>query len=274
MSPDHADACAIGARAATLAGWMVLAAGGSAIDAVCAAVTVLEDDVHFNAGIGSCLTSAGTVEMDASIMDGATLAAGAVALIRTLPNPIQAARAIVAEGKYVFLAGPDAEGFATAHGLMSCENSALITPDQREHARKHLSSPATVGAVAVDRDGHVAAATSTGGIMGKPPGRIGDSAIIGAGTFADDTLGAASATGEGEAIMRVGLCRMAVDLLRDGFDPQQAARQSILRLHGRVGGHGGIIVVDPLGRIGYAYNTSHMTYAYMHPGLVEPLAFS
>jgi len=260
-----------GCTAALRAGWQVLVNGGSALDAVCEAAAVLEDDPNFNAGLGSCLTSSGTVEMDAAVMEGAALRAGAVAIVCSVCNPVRLARAILEDGQHVMLAGPEAEAFARARGLRSCRPEELVTPAQRQRwqQRRDETSGGTVGAAAVDRDGHVAAATSTGGIFYKLPGRVGDSAIIGAGTYADDTLGAASATGHGEAIMRAVLAQSVVDGLRGGSDPELAARCGINRLAQRTASAAGIIVVDPLGRFGYAYNTEHMTVGYMHADLSD-----
>ena len=258
-----------GCTAALDAGWRVLGGGGTALDAVCEAVRVLEDAPTFNAGVGSCLTSAGTVEMDAAVMEGHALRAGAVAVVRSVRNPVRLARALLDDGRHVLLAGEATEAFARAHGIETCEPAALVTAEQLRRWRQ-LSEPAgsgTVGAAAVDRAGHVAAATSTGGIAHKLPGRVGDSAVIGAGTYADDRLGAASATGHGEAIMRMALTKAAVEWLRNGSDPATAARASIRDLEQRLGASAGLIVVDPLGRFGHAYNTPHMTVGYMRPDM-------
>jgi len=269
--PDMRDAQVRGAGAALGAGWHVLAAGGAAVDAVCAAVSVLEDDPHFNAGLGSCLTSDGTVEMDASVMEGTALRAGAVAVVRTTRNPVRLARAIMEEGRCVMMAGPRADAFAHANGLLTCAPEHLITPEQLHRWRQRVGdgSRGTVGAAAVDRHGRVASATSTGGLFFKPPGRVGDSAIIGAGTYADDTYGAASATGDGEAIIRVALASSVVAALRDGRDPLMVARERITELERRVAGTAGVIVVDARGRVGYACNTEHMTVGLMHTDLAD-----
>lgn len=260
-----------GCAAAIDAGWRVLLRGGSAVDAVCEAVAAMEDDPAFNAGLGSCLTSAGTVEMDAAVMDGGDLRAGAVALVRAVRQPIRLARAVMEHGQHVLLAGPAADAFAGAHGVETCRPEDLVTDDQRRRweQRRADGSAGTVGAIAADMAGHVAAATSTGGMSDKLAGRIGDSPLIGSGTYADDALGAASATGHGEAIMRVVLAKSVVDLLRDGRDPARAAGSGIALLAHRVCGTGGIIVVDPLGRFGYASNTPHMTVGYMRPDLLS-----
>ena len=263
-----------GCTAALRAGWGILDAGGTALDAVCAAVLVLENDPAFNAGIGSCLTRDGTVEMDASVMDGNGLRAGAVALVRRVRNPIRLARALLDDGRQILFAGAAADAIAEEHGVPTCAPDELITDRQRRRWQERHSARAatgTVGAAAVDRAGHVAAATSTGGLFDKPAGRIGDSAIIGAGTYADDRAGAASATGVGEAIIRVALSARVVEALRDGGDPTRAARAGIAVLERRVAGVGGIIVVDPLGRVGYASNAPHLTVGYMQEDLAAPV---
>jgi L-asparaginase / beta-aspartyl-peptidase len=267
--PERQTAQRAGCTAALAAGWSVLIDGGNALDAAVSAVAVLEDAPAFNAGLGSCLTSTGVVEMDATVMDGSTLCAGAVGAVRGIRNPVCLARAILDDGRHVMLAGCEAEAFARAHGVPTCAPESLITASQRQRwqERRDTGAMGTVGAAAVDRAGHVAAATSTGGIFYKLPGRVGDSAVIGAGTYADDALGAASATGHGEAIIRVVLAKSVVDDLGDGSDPAGAAHGGIQRLERRVAGSGGIIVVDALGRFGYACNTAHMTVAYMRPDL-------
>ena len=256
--PDLVEARAVGCETAAEEAWRILDAGGPALDAVAAAVSILEDDPHFNAGRGSCLTRDGAVEMDASIMDGSGPAGGAAALLTTVVNPIRLARAVMLDGRHVLLAGAGAERFAREVGLATAQETYFVTPRQRERWRASIAdSPGTVGAVAVDQQGHVAAATSTGGIMGKLPGRVGDSAILGAGTFADDRAGAASATGHGETILLAGLARRAVDLLGDGRDPAGVAARVVREVRREAG----IIVVDRFGRIGWACNTPHMPVA-------------
>jgi beta-aspartyl-peptidase (threonine type) len=269
--PEIAGEQRAGCAAAVAAGWRLLTQGASALDAVCAAVAALEEATAFNAGAGSCLTSAGTVEMDASVMDGGCGRAGAVAVVSRVLHPVHLARAIMEDGRHVLLAGAAAEAFASAHGIALCDPAALVTDRelQRWRQRSGPESGGTVGAAAVDRAGHVAAATSTGGISFKLPGRIGDSAIIGAGTYADDALGAASATGHGEAIMLAVLTKYVVDALRDGSDPGAAARRGMRYLTRQAGGAGGVIVVDPLGRFGYACTTPHMNVAYMRSDLAS-----
>lgn len=260
-------ACQRGCARAWDIGWSVLAQGGAAVDAVVAAVVALEDDPLFNAGVGSTLTEDGRVEMDASLMDGRTRAAGAAAVLTRVRNPIRLAQVIMNDGRHVMMAGEGAEAQARARGLDLLEPNAFVTEWQRAlWAARRPGAPGTVGAVAVDRNGHVAAATSTGGRMLKQAGRIGDSAVIGAGTYADDRAGAASCTGAGEAIVRCGLARTAVDLVREGRDPRLVATQVIAELTRDFGCEAGIIIVDRFGRVGLAYNTPYMAYAHAGEG--------
>jgi beta-aspartyl-peptidase (threonine type) len=227
------------------------------------AVAVLEDDPHFNAGRGSVLTEEGTVEMDASLMAGDTLGAGAVAAVGGTPYPIRLARAVLAEGREVLVVGDPALAIARRHGVALCPPDTLVTEDARRRwQERRPGSGETVGAVAVDARGHVAAATSTGGITGKRRGRVGDSAVIGAGTYADDALGAGSATGPGEAIIRFGLVWRALVLLGRGLDPGWVAQQALTELVVRLGAEAGLILVDPAGRVGIAHATPAMAAAY------------
>lgn len=260
---DERAARRAGVRAAAEAGWAVLAAGGSALDAVVAAVVVLEDDPHFNAGLGSVLTVDGTVELDASVMHGSTLAAGAVGAVAGVPNPIRLARALLDEGRDVLVVGEAARARARALGIPVCGPEALITEAARRRWRAGSPpSGETVGAVARDAGGHVAAATSTGGIAGKRRGRVGDSAVIGAGTYADDTVGAGSATGPGEVIIRFGLVRDALGLLGRGHHPAWVAEHGLAELRRRLGATAGLILVDAAGRIGIAHTTDAMPTAW------------
>jgi L-asparaginase / beta-aspartyl-peptidase len=243
--------------------WQTLLRGGSALEAVVVAVVEMEDDPVFNAGTGSCLNRDGEIEMDASVMGGITLAAGAVGAVRGVKNPILLARAILEQAKHVLLAAEGAERFARAVGLPFVTREELLVERQWQRWQEACGEAhGTVGAAALDRSGCLAAATSTGGILNKHPGRIGDSAIIGAGTYADNTLGAASATGDGEAIMRVALSHTAVEQLRDGRDPTMVARSVMALLKERGRGEGGIILLDSFGRIGRAHNTPSMNVAY------------
>ncbi len=246
------------------AGAAILASGGSALDAVVAAVVVLEDDPHFNAGLGSVLTEDGTVEMDASVMDGSTLAAGAVAVVRNVANPIRAALAVLEERRDVLLVGDPVTALARRHGLRVVDDDALVTPAARERWTRGQAEPSngnTVGAVAVDARGHTAAATSTGGVAGKRRGRVGDSAVIGAGTYADDRLGAVSATGPGEAIIRLGLARVALAHLAAGASPDDAAARALTELCARTGAEAGLVIVSPAGVTGGGHTTPGMPTA-------------
>jgi len=262
-------------RGALERGLALLRAGASALDAVMAAVTTLEDDPLFNAGYGSALNAEGEVEMDASVMAWpvAELAqnnalaqdqsgAGAVAAVSRVRNPILLARAVMETTPHVLMVGAGAERLASAAHIPRCRPQDLIAERARTRWRSYHARLAhgTVGAAALDGNGQVAAATSTGGLTGKLPGRVGDSAIIGAGTFAHP-LGAASATGMGEAILKLNLCQGAVALLEDN-PPMRAATRSISQLSRLSGAEAGLILVDRRGRVGYAHNARAMEIAY------------
>jgi beta-aspartyl-peptidase (threonine type) len=265
-----------GMRAAVVAGWAVLSAGGRALDAVEAAVRTLEDHERFNAGRGSVLTEAGTVEMDASIMEGDRLGCGAVASVSRLANPVTLARRVLDDGRHVLLVADGAHAFARDAGLPECDPASLITERQRARLAQRLTQTAqtgprgTVGATALDRHGTIAAATSTGGTLGKRPGRVGDSALIGCGTYADSSLGGVSCTGDGEAIIRVVLARRALDYLKEADDPDYAAKVAVDLLVEEGRGEGGLIMVDWRGRISYAHSTPLMPVGWMTPALGEP----
>jgi beta-aspartyl-peptidase (threonine type) len=265
----HAEGC----RAAAAAGLEVLRATGSALAAVVRAVEVLEDDPRFNAGTGACLTEEGTLELDASVMEGTGLRAGAVCSLPPFRNPVRVARAVLDEGRHVLYAAEGASRFAAAHGFLPADPASMITPAARARLDAVLAGRAergwaggTVGAVACDAEGRVAAATSTGGMVAKRRGRVGDSPIVGAGTYADDECGAASATGEGESILRLGLTRYACDLLRSGLTAQQAAEVAVARLGARLHASGGLVLVDAQGRTGVARNTRTMSWAEAREG--------
>jgi len=266
--PSDAAEMRAGVREAVLAGWRVLADHGHALDAVEAAVRVLEDDPIFNAGHGSVLTSAGTVEMDASIMEGDRLGCGAVAAVNRVANPVTLARRVLDDGRHVLLVAEGAHAFARSAGVPECDPASLIT--ERQRTRLAARGRGTVGAVALDRHGTVAAATSTGGMVGKRPGRVGDSALIGCGTYADSTLGGVSCTGSGEAIIRVVLARRALDFLKEADDPDYAAKVAVDLLVEEGRGEGGLILVDWRGRVGYAQSTRLMPVAWMSPALDAP----
>ncbi len=261
-----------GVRRAAEAAWTILAAGGAALDAVEAAVRLLEDDPEYNAGTGACLNTEGDAELDASIMDGATLACGAVAVVRDVRNPVTLARLVMERSRHVLLAGEGASAFARQVGIPPYPGARLVTDAQRARweARRAGALVAaepkgTVGAVARDVRGHLAAATSTGGVAMKLPGRIGDSAVIGAGTYADDTLGAVSCTGEGERMIQLALARHAAELAAR-LGSREAARAAIRLLDARVGGRGGLIAVGPSGDPSFALNTATMPRAYSSGG--------
>jgi beta-aspartyl-peptidase (threonine type) len=257
-----------GMRDAVAAGWRALVEGGTALDAVEAAVRSLEDHPRFNAGRGSVLTAAGTVETDASIMEGDQLRNGAVAAVSGVRNPISLARQILEAGRHSLFAGPGALTRARELGVPLCDPAELVT----EHQRRRLAAlqAGTVGAVALDRLGTIAAATSTGGMAGKLPGRVGDSALIGCGTYAESTLGGVSCTGDGEAIIRVTLARRALDILKSVSEPGHACEVALSVLVEEGRGQGGLILVDWRGRVGWARSTILMPVGYMSPAHAEP----
>jgi len=332
-----------GIAAALAAGWAVLSKQGSALDAVEAAITVMEDDDTFDAGRGSFLTRDGRVQLDALMMDGATLRAGGVACVERLRNPIQAARLVLDKSPHVYFVGTGAERFASQHGMRLVDNTELIVPRERDRLMQFqraeaagtpdttfsghepepskseqkvvisteakrrretrssapdqadvLADPAltqttlesevdrslpedlriddptlhshdTVGAVALDAHGNLAAGTSTGGTLSKAPGRVGDSSLIGCGCYADNASAAVSLTGWGEPIMKLVLGKWAVDRVASGSSPQQAATEAIAYLYTRLGGHGGIILLGPDGSLGLAHNTPRMAWGIATP---------
>jgi beta-aspartyl-peptidase (threonine type) len=311
---DAAAAHQAGVRKALETGYAVLSRGGSSIDAVEAAVTVLEDDPTFDAGRGSFLTSDGSVQLDALLMDGGRMKAGGVACVERLRNPIQAARLVLEHSQHVYFVGAGAEQFAQAHGMALIDNAELVLDRERErlvHAKlresagfgdntfsgldspmlpvlhddkspetavvddpARFSSHDTVGAVALDARGNLAAATSTGGTLNKTPGRVGDSSLIGCGCYADNLSAAVSLTGWGEPIMKLVLGKWATDRVASGTAPELAAREAISYLFNRLGGHGGIILLGPDGRFGFAHNTPAMAWGLATPsGLQTGLTF-
>lgn len=264
-----------GVRNAAAAGWQVLERGGSALDAVEEAVVVLEDDETFDAGRGSFLNRDGKVQLDAFIMDGSTLRGGGVGCVERLRNPVRAARKILSDSTHVYFVAEGAERFAAEHGIALCRNEDLIIPREVERLREYqaqasthgndLFAPAishdTVGAVALDRDGNIAASTSTGGTLNKDPGRLGDSSLIGCGCYADNSSAAASTTGWGEPIMKLVLAKWAADRVASGNLPEWVAEEAMNYLKQRLNGHGGIILLDAQGRFGIAHNTPRMAWA-------------
>ena len=263
-----------GVARALVQGWQALQEGASALDVVELTVRMLEDDPTFNAGRGAHLNSVGGVQLDASIMAGEHLEAGAVAAVERLRHPVCLARRVLEDSAHVLLVGSGAQRFAREQGIPMCRNRDLLVGREKEHflsvrrreqelVTKEFDRKAlelrfgTVGAVACDREGHVAAATSTGGTQDKAPGRVGDSAIIGAGTYADDRTGAVSATGWGEGIIRVGLAKAAADALGAKVSPGRAGSAAVRRLD-RVKGKGGLILVDTRGSAAAVFNTPRM----------------
>lgn len=243
-----------GVEEAAQAGWRVLSSGGSAVDAVEAAVVVLEDNPLFNAGTGSALNRDGEVETDAAIMDGATLSAGAVAAVTGIVNPIQLARRVMDVGPHVFLVAKGAEQFARSQGIAQCDPQRLVSPHRRQHWEELHG---TVGASACDGLGKLAAATSTGGMFNKLPGRVGDSPLVGCGTYADGRV-AVSCTGDGEQIIRMTLARLASFLYQELGNAQDACDRALEQLDATLGGEVGLILVDRLGQPVFAKNSRNM----------------
>jgi beta-aspartyl-peptidase (threonine type) len=272
--PDSAvAACRNGCHRALERGWAVLARGGRAIDAVEASIMVLEDDPVFDAGTGAHLNRDGHIELDAIVMDGDTLGAGAVAAVHGVKNPILLARRVLERSPHMMLVGPGAEQFAREEGLPLADESALIVDRERELWRAFRATgcdpdfgsvaKGTVGAVARDVHGSLVAATSTGGTLGKHPGRVGDSPLIGCGCYADTTAGAVSTTGEGEAIMRIVMAKTAVEMMRAGMAPAAAAEACLRLLRERARGMGGLILLDASGAPGFAFTTPRMAFGYV-----------
>jgi len=303
MPDDAVAAHERGIASALAAGWSALSRGGTAVDAVEAAVTIMEDDDTFDAGRGSFLNRDGRVQLDALLMNGADLRTGGVACVERLRNPIQAARLVLEKSPHVYFVGTGAERFATQNGMRLIDNTELIVPRERDRlmafqraeAAGHpdttfsggsieqlavetevaaalpdelriddptLHSHDTVGAVALDQYGNLAAGTSTGGTLSKTPGRVGDSSLIGCGCYADNLSAAVSLTGWGEPIMKLVLGKWAVDRVAAGATPQSAASAAIDYLFTRLDGHGGIILLGPDGQLGIAHNTPRMAWGY------------
>ena len=252
--PQRLDGCKEAART----GWKILQEGGSSLNAAEAAVIVLEDNPLFNAGTGSTLNSLGKIEMDAAIMEGNTLRAGAVAAVQGIKNPIMLARRVMEDGRHVLLAGEGALLFARQIGFPEYPPESLIVEHEKQRwQEKH----GTVGCVALDGNGKIAVATSTGGIFNKLPGRVGDSPLLGCGTYANER-GGISCTGHGEAIIRIVMAKTALELLENGLDPQSTANQAVSFLAEKTQSTGGLIIVDRQGRIGYARNTERMPVCF------------
>lgn len=275
ISENDVAANQAGCRAAIEAGWAVLIQGGSAAGAVEAAIRVLESDQTFNAGFGATLNSEGEVEVDAAMMEGATLGWGAVAAVQGVRHPIVVARKIMEE-KPRLLVARSGERFARNHAVEICAKEALVSEEQYQEWKEEievLDRPNTVGCVALDADGNLVAGTSTGGTTGQPQGRVGDTALVGCGLYADNQLGACSTTGDGESIIPVVLAKTAIDALQDKH-PDAAAQWAIETLISRVEGEAGCILIDRQGRIGWAHNSPDMAVAYMSEDLVQPAIFT
>jgi L-asparaginase / beta-aspartyl-peptidase len=265
MTPEMDAAYRAGLNDALDAGSKVLAAGGTSLDAVEAAVRVLEDNPNFNAGKGAVLTREGVAELDASIMDGATRKAGAVAQVRTVKNPIRAARYVMDQTDRVMFAGKDVDAMAAKAGLEIVPPEYFITPRRLEALKRAMAGDlqpmdryGTVGAVALDTHGNLAAATSTGGMNAKPPGRVGDAPIIGAGTYAQNGACAVSSTGDGEYFIRASVARMiCARISMQHVSPQRAAQETLDEVKA-LGGTGGVIVLGQDGKVALSMNTEGM----------------
>ena len=277
------DRCREGALRALERGWAVLKNGGDSIDACEQAIIELEEDPVFDAGIGSHLNRDGKAQLDAILMDGATLKAGAVACVERVRNPIQLARLVLEKSDHVLLCGYGAEQFALENGFPLCDPSIfqiaveVIRWNERSECKPDRAQPSkdekfgTVGAVALDVRGNVAAGTSTGGTFFKYPGRIGDSPLIGCGCYADNEGAAVSSTGHGESAMRVVAAKMINDLAASGRSPQEAADIAVATVMRRTGGRVGFIATDRQGRIGAAFSTDNLIRAYRTSSMNEPI---
>jgi beta-aspartyl-peptidase (threonine type) len=275
-----------GVQNALKAAWGVLQDGGTAVDAVERAIIVMEDDETFDAGRGSFINAIGDVELDASIMNGLNLRAGAVAAVQNIKNPISLARTIMEQSDHVLLVGMGAVRFAREHKVKTCRQDDLITARElerwREAQSKRETSPKnpfrrkksagdTVGALAMDSFGNVAAGTSTGGTPNKYPGRVGDSPLIGCGTYADNEVGGVSTTGWGESMIKVVMAKTVLDFIdRNGGDAEKAVQDGLKILVRKAEGYGGIIALSNAGKIGIAYNTPRMARGYMTSDMRTP----
>jgi beta-aspartyl-peptidase (threonine type) len=274
VPPEQEERARAGLEAALDAGEAILAAGGSALDAVEAAARVLEEDPAFNAGRGCVLTAEGLAELDAAIMDGTTRRCGAVAGLHTTRAPVTAARAVMEHSPHVLLTYDGADQFAREQGLEQIDNGWFVIPERRAQLDKVMAAGGgfdsdikygTIGAVAVDQAGHVAAATSTGGLTAKRWGRIGDSPLIGAGTYADDRAAAVSATGLGETFIRAAAASELCARIRIGGEGLQQALDGVLADIVALGGNGGLIAVTPSGEAAWGFTTPGMYRAVVGP---------
>jgi beta-aspartyl-peptidase (threonine type) len=272
IPPELHAAHLAGTRQAVAVGWEILIGGGSALDAVEAAIRAMEDDPTFDAGTGSVLTSEGTVELDAGIMEGETLKIGAVAAIQHYSAPISVARRVLEYTHHHFLVGAGAEAFAAEQGFDAVPNERLIVARERDlyaafragerTAADSFGGSDTVGAIARDRHGRLVAGNSTGGVSFSRAGRVGDAPLPGIGYYADNRFGAVVCTGWGEHIMRVGLALRAMHLLENGLAAPDVAERAVELIRERVTGQAGLLVIDTQGRVGVAHSTAYMAYAY------------
>lgn len=274
---DRAELSCAGVREAARGGYAVFKNGGSAMDAVVEAVTIMENNPAYNAGRGSVLNVKGGVEMDALVMDGRTLASGAVSAVRRVANPIQLARMVMEKTSHLCLTAEGASQFAKAMGVPEVDEESLITDYSRMRWKKNLHPDAnpvesqmgkmgTVGAVAVDVEGNVACATSTGGMINKMEGRVGDTPCVGCGGYADNQVGAVSPTGHGEAIMKVTLSRLILFHMEQGKSPGEASDMALTYMKERVNGLGGVVVVDPKGTWAARFSSLQMSWAAAQQG--------
>jgi beta-aspartyl-peptidase (threonine type) len=293
--PERSQAGLEGVKKAAERGFEILKNDGNALDSVMEAVAVLEDEGAFNAGYGSSLNIEGEIEMEASIMDGKTLQAGAVGLLKDIKNPVRLARIVMEKTDHVFVVGEGAEKLAKIFNLerrnpltelrlkyYEEQKSALLNgkfelPKLAELIKAHpeIFELETVGAVAIDKNGNVAAATSTGGFPLKLPGRIGDSPLIGCGTYADNQAGACSATGVGEIAIRLALAKTVCNFMESGKTAQEAAEMAINLVNKRLSStynSMGLIAIDTYGRVGAAHNSPNLCWAYMTSEMKEPVA--
>uniref|UniRef100_A0A8D1SIT7 Isoaspartyl peptidase/L-asparaginase n=1 Tax=Sus scrofa TaxID=9823 RepID=A0A8D1SIT7_PIG len=276
ISKDRKERVRQGIVKAATVGYNILKEGGSAVDAVEGAVVVLEDDAEFNAGHGSVLNENGEVEMDASIMNGKDLSAGAVSAVRCVANPIKLARLVMEKTHHCFLTDQGAAKFAADNGIPAIPGEQLVTERNKKRLEKEKhekcaqkSDPqnlGTVGAVAVDCRGNVAYATSTGGIVNKMPGRVGDTPCIGSGGYADNDIGAISTTGHGESILKVNLARLTLFHVEQGKTLEEAAEASLGYMKSKVKGVGGVIVVNKAGDWAVKWTSASMPWAAAKDG--------
>ena len=284
MTPEKEHEYRAGLERALTVGDEILKRGGSSLDATEAAVRVLEDDPHFNAGKGAVFTSAGTNEMDAAILDGKTLNAGTVASLKHIRNPIVLARLVMEKSGHVMMDGAGAEAFAKENGIELVDQKYFFTQERWDALQKIKAAEknrtgkrgkafiitdqdrhGTVGAVALDKNGNLAAATSTGGTTNKRPGRVGDSPVIGAGTYANNATCAVSATGDGEYFIRATAARDVAALMEYRGMSLQEAAQAVLDKVAKLGGSGGLIAIDRQGNVTLPFNTSGMYRGYVDP---------